>query len=258
MRRLLALLLTALLVTFLAGCSDDDGGSSDDAASSDDSVADGGGSAEAEELCATIEGDVVAVLEGDSEEIPDDALAALDDAVAAAPSQIQPDLETVRDTLAEVSELDGSLEDAEAIFDLLLDPEFIGAIEQVGLFLESECDIDIETPSEAGVAEGDGEGDEADAEEDDGLSTDGLRAYVAAEDAAIEDRFQSVATVDGFEISVGVVGLDSGDEAVEICELISGYVYDEVGDAGVTITVNDTSTTTFAEREGEDGTCDAV
>jgi hypothetical protein len=263
MRRLLIAATALLFVLALGACSDDDSSSdeaaTDDVATDDSAPASDEGSEADSEFCAEVE-EQAELFEGSSDTgATDEDLAAFDDLVAVAPETIQPDLETVRDTYVEISELGEDPDSIGDAFDILFDPEFIGAIEQVGIFLEEECGIDIETPSEAGLAGGDDGGSGADDEEaDDGLSADGLRAYLESEDADLEARIQSVATVDGFEISIGVRNLDDPAEAVEICEVVSGYVYDEVGDADVTVVVNDTSATTLAEREGEEGTCASV
>jgi hypothetical protein len=259
MRRLLIAATALLFVLALGACSDDDSSSdeaaTDDVATDDSAPASDEGSGSDSEFCAEVE-EQAELFEGSSDAgATDEDLAAFDDLVAVAPETIQPDLETVRDTYVEISELGEDPASIDEAFDILFDPEFIGAIEQMGIFLEEECGIDIETPSEAGLDGGD-EGSDDEEEADDGLSADGLRAYLETEDADLEARIQSVATVDGLEVSVGVRNLDDPAEAVEICEAVSGYVYDEVGDADVTVVVNDTSATTLAEREGEEGTCE--
>jgi hypothetical protein len=264
MRRLPAAAIALLLAFALTACSDDGG---DEASAPEDSVpasgelADTGAASSA--FCTEVE-EQAELFEGSDEGATEDDLAAFDELVAAAPQTIQPDLETVRDAYVQISELEeDDLDSIGEAFDILFDVEFIGAIEQVGIFLEGECGIDIETPSEAGLDDlGEDEGSEGSEEHDepadDGLSADGLRAYVEAEDADLESRIQTVTTVDGFEVSVGVRNLDDPTEAVGICEVVSGYVYDEVGDADVTVKVSDTSATTLAERAGEHATCESA
>ncbi|OWY62216.1 hypothetical protein B7486_59635, partial [cyanobacterium TDX16] len=237
MRRLLAATFALLLAVALTACSDDGG---DDESTSEDSVpasaelTDTG--AASQEFCDEVEAQAD-LFEGSEEGATEDDLAAFDELVDAAPETIQPDLETVREAYVQISELPEDLDSIGEAFDILFDPEFIGAIEQVGIFLEGECGIDIETPSEAGLGEigdadpEDGAGD--DPAEDDGVSADGLRSYLEAEDPDLESRVQTVATVAGAEVSVGVRNLDDPAEAVSICEAVSGYVYDEVGDADV-------------------------
>jgi len=266
MRRLLALSLLTLALLALTACSDDGGdeaGGSAEDASTDDSTADsstddstpGAGSGSSSEFCEQVD-DQVALFEGTGDVPTAEELAGFDDLVAAAPPVIQPDLETVQQTLTAISELGEDPESFTEAFDLLFDPEFIGAIEQVGLFVEAECGLDLETPSEAGVDSPGG--DEGDEPAGAGVDSDALRAYVTAEDAAVEERIQSVVTVAGSEIGVGVRNLDDPAEAVTICEILSGYAYDQVGDPDLTINVNNTSGATLASRDGEAGTCEAA
>lgn len=262
MRRLLLALLCAAALLGAAACSDDgDGDSADTGSATDDSVAGDGdegddeqASGASEDFCASA-ADLTAVLEGDDTDLPDEeAIAALQDLADAAPEEIQDDVQTVTDAYDELRELDP--EDAdnfEAVLDLLFDPEFIGAVEQVGVYLEAECSVDIETPSEAGLG-----GDDDEAPDEGEVDSSALRTYLEAEDAALEARIQTIATVSGLEVSIGVRNLDDPAEAVEICDTLSGFVYDEVGATGTTIKVSDTSGTLLASREDEAASCEAA
>jgi hypothetical protein len=266
MRRLLLALLCALALLGAAACSSDDGddGGSDTGSATDDSVAADGdegdegddeqASGASEDFCATA-ADLTSVLEGDDTDLPDEeAVAALQDLADSAPEEIQDDIQTVTDAYDELRELDP--EDAdnfEAVLDLLFDPEFIGAVEQVGVYLEAECSVDIETPSEDGLS-----GDDDDAPDEGEVDSSALRTFLEAEDAALEARIQTIATVAGLELSIGVRNLDDAAEAVEICDSLSAYVYDEVGATSTTIKVSDTSGTLLASREDEAGSCEAA
>lgn len=253
-RRLLALLcLLALVVGTAAACSDDDSGddSSDDSAASEEASGDegdgeGGGDGD---IC-TLADENLALIEGESDDLPtEEQVAALQEIADAADEEVQDDFQVVVDAYEEVATADDT--DFDALFDTFFDPEFIGAIEQVGLYLEDECGIDIETPSE-GSTDGDDE------EADDGFGPDGLRAYLTDEDPDLEERIQSIVTVQGSDLTVGVRELDGADEAVEICETLSGYAYGEDGSPDITVNVQGTDSTTVATRDGEDGTCEAA
>lgn len=251
-RRLLALLcLLALVVGTAAACSDDDSGDdgSDDStpseeASGDDEGGDG-------DIC-TLADENLALIEGESDDLPtEEQVAALQEIADAADEEVQDDFQVVVDAYEQVATADDT--DFDALFDTFFDPEFIGAIEQVGLYLEDECDIDIETPSEGST-----DGDEGDEEADDGFGPDGLRAYLTDEDPDLEERIQSIVTVQGSDLTVGVRELADTDEAIEICETLSGYAYGEDGGPDVTVNVQGTDSTTVATRDGEDGTCEAA
>jgi hypothetical protein len=267
MRRLLLALLCAVALLGAAACSSDDGddgGSADTGSATDDSVADGDegdegdddadASGASEDFCAAA-ADLTSVLEGDDTQLPDEeAIAALQDLADSAPEEIQGDIQTVTDAYDELRQLDP--EDAdnfEAVLDLLFDPEFIGAVEQVGVYLEAECSVDIETPSEDGLS-----GDDDDAPDEGEVDSAALRTFFEAEDAALEARIQTIASVAGLELSIGVRNLDDPAEAVEICDALSAYVYDEVGATSTTIKVSDTSGTLLASREDEAGSCEAA
>lgn len=252
-RRLLALLcLFALVVGIAAACSDDDSGddSSDDSTPSEEASGDGEGGGDGD-IC-TLADENLALIEGESDDLPtEEQVAALQEIADAADEEVQDDFQVVVDAYEQVATADDT--DFDALFDTFFDPEFIGAIEQVGLYLEDECGIDIETPSEgAGDDEDDGE------EADDGFGPDGLRAYLTEEDPDLEERIQSIVTVQGTDLTVGVRELADADEAIEICETLSGYAYGEDGSPDITVNVQGTDSTTVATRDGEDGTCEAA
>lgn len=249
-RRLLALLcLLALVVGTAAACSDDSGGDSSDDSTPDEEASgddEGGGDGD---IC-TLADENLALIEGESDDLPtEEQVAALQEIADAADEEVQDDFQVVVDAYEEVATADDT--DFDALFDTFFDPEFIGAIEQVGLYLEDECGLDIETPSE-------GSGDGGDEEADDGFGPDGLRAYLTEEDPDLEERIQSIVTVQGSDLTVGVRELADADEAIEICETLSGYAYGEDGSSSVTVNVQGTDSTTVATRDGEDGTCEAA
>lgn len=255
MRRLLTALLCAAALVAGAACSSDDSGegTAGDADATTDASAPAGGGGSTEEFCAAAD-DAAELLESPDIQLPDpEAVAALQAMADAAPDAIRSDVQTVADTYDQLRELDPlDPDNAEAVIDLLYDPALIGSFEQLGIYLEAECGLDIETPSEAGQ-----DGSE-DAPAEGEVDSSALRTFLEAEDAALEARVQSIATVAGLEVSVGVRNLDDPAEAVEICDAVSGYVYDEVGATGTTIKVSDTSGTLLASREDEAASCEAA
>jgi hypothetical protein len=251
MRRLLALLAALLLAVAVVGCSDDD--SSDDAAPDDSipgSVDLNDSGVASEEFCAEIEAQADAIGVSGVTGDPEQAVAVLDDLIVVAPEVIVSDLEVVRDTAQDV--VDGDLSASD-----LLNGELIGSVEQVGLFVEGECDLDLDTPSDGG-----GSADEPDdAGSTNEIDPSALRTYVEEEDPDLAPRLEAVSAVDGLEINVTVRGLEvgaDGDEAVAICEIVSGFAYDEVADPDLTVRVQTTETDDVATRDGEDAACTAI
>lgn len=243
--------LVLVLVLALASCSgDDDDGGGDGGAGADDTV----GAQVDDEFCTTA-ATLVEVLEGDGDDVPtDEELAAIDELVAEAPPAVSDDFEVLRDGLVVLSGLQADdAEGFETALDVFFDPEFIGAFEQVGIFLQAQCGLEVDTPSDAAIVGGDGEGSSSGA-----VDTSALRDFLAAEDPDLEDRVQSIASLGGVELSVGVRGLEDASEAVQICELLSGYLYDEVGADDTTLKVQDPEANDLAVREGADDECVAA
>jgi hypothetical protein len=242
-RGALALGLVAALL--LGACSDD---STDDEAAPDDSIpgsvdlADSG--VASEEFCAEVEANAGVLDELGGGADAADVVAAIDQMLQDAPEVIVPSLETIRDTF------DDSTDDGQSD---LLNGQLIGAIEQVALFVEGECDLDLVTPSEQAAGGGGTAGGEID--------PSALRGYLEEEDPDLGPRLEAVSAVDGLEINVTVRGLEvgaDGDEAVAICEILSGYAYEEVGDPDLTLRVQTTTTDDVATREGLEGECTAT
>jgi hypothetical protein len=256
MRRLLVLCSTVVLLFAVAACSDD---GDDDDVTTEDSAADGASSAGSGTFCADAEANL-ALLEGDTEALPDDEdLEQLDQLAASASPEVQEDFETVREGYEQLAGLDQSDPDSiELVFDVLFDPELVGAFEQVATYLEDECGFDVESPAESGLDDDDEADDDDDGSDGDEVSSDTVRGFLESEAPEIEERVQSIGSFSGVELTVGVVELDDPAEAVEICELLSTYVYEEAGAADTTIKVQDTGTTDLAVREGEDGSCEAA
>jgi hypothetical protein len=255
MRRLFVLCATAVLLVAVAACSDDGG---DEDVATEDSATDVASGTSSDMFCADAEMNL-ALLEGDTEELPDDDdLEQLDQLAAGASPEVQEDFETVREGYEQLAGLDQSDPDSiEQVFDVLFDPELVGAFEQVATYLEDECGFDVESPAESGLDDDD-DNDADDADDGDEVSSDTVRGFLESEAPEIEERVQSIGSFSGVELTVGVVDLDDTAEAVEVCELLSTFLYDEVGADETTIRVMDAGSTELAVREGEDGSCEAA
>jgi hypothetical protein len=271
MRRLFVLLCTLVLIATTASCSsgdddrdaaDDDAAESTDAADSDGGDGDDGGSGagggEDDDFCAQLEASV-----GD-EEIDietDEGMEAFQELVDAAPDALAEPMGVIEDAFAQVTGLDE--DDPEAFaeaFDVLFDPEVMAAFEEVEAFGVETCGLpegflDTESDDESD----DETADDAETGNGDFVSTDEVQAHL---DATVGDvpPFSEIvgwSSVNGV-FSVSFDAAPSVADATQVCEAVSGYIFDVGGyDPSIEVGVYGPSEEPIVLREGAESDCRA-
>lgn len=266
-RLLVALAALALLV---AGCGAGDGEtiSAEGVDTADDEDGDSGGGS-AEELCDLLE----ELSEQEEMEIGDPrAQEQIEELEAAAAStQISDEISTIVEKVGELGDLDE--DDPEAFgqaFELFLDPEFLlasAAIEEWGVencdlesgFFSGDMDdggMDDGGMDEGGSSGGDGGGFDFEFEGGDPVGMSELRDFLEEShgDASWIDAIPSLSAVPG-SVTIGGSSDLTADQALEVCQAASEFVFDQDPEAEIEVTVDDA---TVVVTDGPGGTCEQV
>jgi hypothetical protein len=265
MRRLLSLVRVSLLcalvlLTVAAACSNGDRGEGADDESVDDERADDGSD---DDFCGLLE---ASVGEDAIDLETDEGTEAFAELVEAAPDELAEPMGVIEDALSQVTDFDE--DDPEAFseaFDALFDPDVVAAFEEVEAYGVETCGLPegfLDNGTDGGV---DGTGGEAEDGDGDGsgggdfVSTDEVQAHLEATYGDVPPFSEIVgwSSVNGvFSVSFDVA--PSVDDATDVCQAISAYIYDIAGyDPSIEVGVYGPSDQSVVLREGSGSTCQA-
>lgn len=152
-----------------------------------------------------------------------------EDLLEASPAGIADDVATVMAAIEAVSELDvdaASEEDPEAfdaVFEILLDPEFSAANDRLEAYTSETCGFEVGGSEDAGVPIGQPTANDPSEADSEAITAEGFQAFFAA-DPALESLIANVADVSvisGRDIVVEGSGL--ADDAIAICTAVLDY-----------------------------------
>ncbi|MFN7148134.1 MAG: hypothetical protein ACK4V6_01505 [Microthrixaceae bacterium] len=232
--------------------------------SSEDSGEPDTGTGGDEEYCAALERLAADGTDVDLTEDPDAALAEVRSLAEAAPPELEADFEVFLGTIERLAEIPADDTGAALgeLFEVMLDPEFMAAQDQIEQYSSDECGIDFDDLGTGGdlgeLGElGDDEFGSGDVGEDDptDISLEDIDAVEQAnEGTGWEDKLSSTVISMGADVQLGS-GPDAFtvDEALAMCEAM--YAALSTKNPDVTIAVANGETTIV---DTSSGTCAAV